>query len=129
VILQDPYGEVSVPFGQYFRHENAILCVVCPDSKLSTPLKPVICVRLISGFIENDGKRFAIPPDGRQPLFPFAGDLVASRVRAYRLTDELPGMPDSFDLIKPPTGAYIPRASVSKERAEQYHPTTESLFG
>lgn len=133
--LRDSYGEVTVPFGQLFEYRSnistlATLEVVCADSAMSTAQEPIICVRLVSGFVEKDGKKVGIQPDEdrRAPLFLFTGALVADLVRTYRLTSPpveiAPGRPQQA----PQTTAKTPRARGSKERAEKDQPTSKSLF-
>lgn len=83
--LRDQHGEIDVPFAQDFEYKGATFCVVCPDSEYSKPDAPAICVRMVKGPVELEGKRYAIAENGHRPLFAFTGELVAQQVRLYRL--------------------------------------------
>lgn len=131
MILRDAHGEIEVPFCEDFEYRSNVgtlakLTVVCPAAEYSTPMNPVLWVRLTSGAVERDGKRVGISPDGKRPLFTFTGELVASLVRQYRLG----GLSLEPAAVQQPARS-VPkerRAKPSKERDVQDQPTTESLF-
>jgi hypothetical protein len=85
MILGDEFGALSVPFGQLFTFKGATLEVVCTCSERSTARSLTIWCRLNAGAIERDGQRYAIEEGRPRPLFLFTGELIANRVREYRL--------------------------------------------
>src|SRR5262249_27662961 len=128
MILRDQHGEVTVPFGQLFQFENATLEVVCPDSEMTEREgQPVLCVRLKAGFVEKNGQRFTLAENGHYPLFGFTAALLASLVRAYRLTG--PPVTPAPSMQQPArSDPKTPRARNSTKRAESDQPTTKSMF-
>lgn len=85
MILLDEFGPLDVPFGQLFKFQSATLEVVCTCAERSTPRTPALWVRLNAGAIEQNGQRYTIEEGRPRPLFLFAGDHIANRVREYRL--------------------------------------------
>jgi hypothetical protein len=127
--LRDSYGEVTVPFGQLFTYENATLEVVCPDSEMTEREgQPVICVRLVAGFVERNGQRFGLAENGHHPRFGFTAEFVASMVRAYRITDapaiSEPARPQQPAQTEPKER----RTRKSNQRTQNVQPITENLF-
>jgi hypothetical protein len=125
--LRDELGEVEVGIGDLLEYKGAILSVICPEDFSYS----VIHVRLKEGAVEKDGRRFELLTDGPvspagfplQPCFRFKADLVASCVREYRLKTPTPAVQETAR-----TRSESRRAPATKKRAEQNHPTTESLF-
>lgn len=136
MILRDSLGEIEAGLGDLFQHKGCTLEIVCPDSESSTPGRLILCVRLVKGVLEDQGRRWENVEGKNGLLFLFEADLVATCLRNQAKTQparETISHPPEWDALESASLDRPEKATGSgkknKARPVQDQPNTqESLF-